>query len=106
MPGLEKRLSRYPQLYSRVGFIHEFKTLSNDETVAIINNDLKNIGFNVNAEFSDKDSIAAVVQITRGNFRLLYRLFQQIERILKLNNTQTITKEIVFAARGCLVIGV
>jgi DNA transposition AAA+ family ATPase len=106
MPGLEKRLSRYPQLYSRIGFIHEFKPLSSAEIVEIINNDLKNLGFNIDVELTNEEALAAIVTITRGNFRLLCRLFQQIERILKLNNTQTITKEIVIAARGCLVIGV
>ncbi|TNU73952.1 ATP-binding protein, partial [Miniimonas arenae] len=41
----------------------------------------------------------------RGNFRLVHRLFVQIERILKINELHLITNDVIEAARSTLVIG-
>ena len=38
-------------------------------------------------------------------FRLIHRLFAQIERILEINNLTSITTEVVESARTSLVIG-
>ncbi|MGE0197412.1 MAG: AAA family ATPase [Simkaniaceae bacterium] len=106
MPGIEKKLSRYPQLYSRIGFAHEFRQLSSQEMLFIMENYFKelNVGLKPN-DFTDHEAITAIANTTRGNFRLFRRLFTQIKRIMQINNTSTVTKEIVYAARECLVIG-
>jgi hypothetical protein len=107
MPGLEKRMSRYPQLYSRVGFAHEYRPLSTEEMHFILEHHWERLGLKLEqTDFSDREAVSAIARITGGNFRLIQRLFAQIGRILQINNLGSLTKEVVEAARACLVIGV
>lgn len=107
MPGIEKRLSRYPQLYSRIGFAHEFDNLSKDETHHILEYKWSDLGIDIKLEdFSDYEAITTIIKITKGNFRLIHRLFAQIDRILRINQMDKITVEVVEAARDSLVIGI
>ncbi|MGJ9403700.1 hypothetical protein [Arthrobacter sp. KK5.5] len=50
-------------------------------------------------------AIATIVRITGGNFRLVDRLITQIRRIQALNKLDTLTPELVDAAREALLIG-
>jgi DNA transposition AAA+ family ATPase len=106
MPGLEKRLSRYPQLYSRVGFVHPFPALSTAEIQFVLQHKWANLGFTFDPDdFTDAETMAIISHITRGNFRLLQRLLTQIERLMQINQLQVVTKEVVEMARDFLVIG-
>lgn len=103
MPGIEKRMARYPQFYSRIGFVHEFRPLSTSETRYLLEQDWTPSG--VNLPPLDDESIAVVVRMTGGNFRLLSRLLAQTERILEINQLPKVTRQAVEAARSSLVIG-
>jgi DNA transposition AAA+ family ATPase len=106
MPGLEKRLARFPQLYSRVGFVHGFRALSPAEMHFILTQKWAELGWTLRVDdFTDTEAEAAIIRITGGNFRLLQRLWTQIERILQINEMQVVTAEVVEAARESLVIG-
>ena len=106
MPGIERILQRYPQLYSRIGFVHQFKPLCKDEITFVLKNHLCRINSEIREkDFSDQETISSIIRITNGNFRLINRLMKQSFRIMKVNCMTTITKEIVEAARSCLLIG-
>ena len=106
MPGIEKRLSRYPQLYSRIGFAHQYRPLGDDELAFVLTRHWKRLGLTLDlTDFTDAQAVAAVGRITHGNFRLIHRLFAQIERIMKINDLTVITSDVVETARNTLVIG-
>lgn len=76
MPGLEKQFSHYPQFYSRVGFAHQYRPLGQDELLFVLERHWRSLGKTLDPDdFTDAQAIAAIARITRGNFRLLERLF-------------------------------
>ncbi len=107
MPGLEKRLARYPQLYSRVGFVHAFRPLTATHVRELLRQEQwRPVGVSLAAEaLADEEALAAIIRSTGGNFRLLQRLLTQIARLLELNELTTITPSVVAAARESLVLG-
>ncbi|MBV9171209.1 MAG: AAA family ATPase [Chloroflexi bacterium] len=83
--GLQKRLARYAQLYSRVGFVHQFQPLSGREFQTVIEHQwvqLRLDSMTATPAAPDAELLNTVARITGGNFRLIQRLFAQIERLM------------------------
>lgn len=57
-------------------------------------------------DFSDYEAITTIIKITKVNFRLIHRLVAQIDRILRINQMDKITIEVVEATRDSLVTGI
>ena len=104
MPGLQKRLARYAQLYSRVGFVHQFRPLSGQELTDVIQHQWVQLGLDeALQQATDIAVVNAIARVTGGNFRLVERLFAQIKRVLEINELRTVTTEVVAVARESLV---
>ena len=58
-PGLEKSLARYPQLYSRVGFVHQFHVLSQDEMRWLLQQRWNHLEMHIRVDdFTDQEALA------------------------------------------------
>jgi len=82
MPGIEKRMARYPQFYSRIGFVHEFRPLNVSEMRQLLTKGWTPLGVSLPA--LESEAVTSVIRVTGGNFRLFERLLTQIERITDL----------------------
>jgi hypothetical protein len=82
MPGLDKRLARAPQLYSRIGFAHQMEPLSEEETRFFLDQRWSHRVSAHSDDFTDREAVTTILRITRGNIRLIDRLMRQVEHVL------------------------
>src|SRR5699024_9198674 len=73
MPGIEKRLARYPQLYSRIGFAHEYRQLTPDELTAVLARRLPAEVDAADGGVAHATAVATTTRTTAGNFRRIAR---------------------------------
>ena len=106
MPGFDRQLARYPQLYSRIGFAHQYQPLDPEDIPTVLAQYWDQLGQAFDPSNTDHaETVSAVNQITGGNFRLIERLMTQIARVMGINQLEAITPDVVHAARQILVIG-
>ena len=115
MPGFDRQLARYPQLYAGCGvhhevvgrgFAHQYQPLDPDDIPTVLAQYWDQLGQAFDPSNTDHaETVSAVTQITGGNFRLIERLMTQVARVMAINQLEAITPEVVHAARQILVIG-
>jgi DNA transposition AAA+ family ATPase len=104
MPGFDRQLARYPQLYSRIGFAHQYRPLDPEDTPEILEHYWRQLGLTFDPVKS-AEAANTITRITGGNFRLIERIMSQVGRLLSINDLHTISPEIIQAARLTLVVG-
>ena len=106
MPGFDRQLARYPQLYSRIGFAHKYKPLDSDDLLIVLANYWHELGLLLDpGDKNDVETVSAVVRITGGNFRLIEQLMTQVARVMDINQLDSLDPDVVHAARQILVVG-
>ena len=86
--------------------MHEFRTLSSEKVRELLALRWRPAGLTrSNRTALDAETVAAIIRVTGGNFRLLGRLLTQVERILEINHLNRVTAAVLDAARESLVIG-
>jgi DNA transposition AAA+ family ATPase len=105
MPGFDRHLARYPQLYSRIGFAHQYKPLDTEDIPVILAHYWQQLGLPDTDVDPDSEVVGTIIRITGGNFRLIERLMTQVGRLMDINSFDDISPDLITAARQTLVIG-
>ncbi len=68
MPGIEKRVARFPQFYSRIGFVHEFRPLDEAQITKLLDQRWAPAGVTLPNEVLAPEVVATLIRMSAENF--------------------------------------
>ena len=104
MVGLQHRLKRYAQFYSRIGQVHEYLPMTIQTMQSLLAKPGVTQGL-FGLPLADESVTTDIVTRCRGNLRLLTQLANQIHRIASINQFESVDKRVVEAAQSFLMVG-
>ena len=69
MPGIEKRVARFPQFYSRIGFVHEFHPLDASQVQELLEKQWTPADVVLPNEQLVPEVIASLIRMSGGNLQ-------------------------------------
>lgn len=99
MPGIGKRIARYPQFYSRIGFVHEFRPLGAMEAQHMLEQHWSTLCMSSLVPTPSPEVVRAIIRVGGSNFSLLRRLLTQMERVVAINNLKELSVAVIETAR-------
>ena len=67
IPGIEKRVARFPQFYSRIGFVHKFRPLDEAQIGKLLEQRWTPAGVTLPEEVLAPEVIASLARMSAGN---------------------------------------
>lgn len=85
MHGFDRHLTRYPQLYSRIGFAHQYRPLDPVNVPDVLEHYWQQLGLTFDPVKS-AEAANTITRITGGNLRLIERIMSQVKRLMSIND--------------------
>lgn len=106
IPDIREHVAHCPEFHFSLNEPFQFGTITLQEMPTILAKQWNDLGVGFDPNDSEiQHLIGFIADITRCNFRLIKRLFQQIKRVLRINQLDTIDKDVILTARELLIFG-